>query len=237
MQGTRKKIALGLGCILTIGALAGCGTSAGTAERTIVVSATGQASASPDMGYVTYQVVTESSGAQDAQQRNQEKSAAIAQAIIALGVEEKDLVTVDYHLGPVYQYVNNKQTLRAYVCRNTVTVTVREIDKMGAVMEAAVPDNGSQLQSVSFDVSDKTAAYTAALGDGAAKAKSKAEAMAAAGGVTLGEVVTLTDSVSYDPYPIYGATAKQELAADTAAGISAGDLTVTVQVSAVYRIR
>lgn len=50
---------------------------------------------------------------------------------------------------------------------------------MGAVMEAAVPDNGSQLQSVSFDVSDKTAAYTAALGDGAAKAKSKAEAMAA----------------------------------------------------------
>ena len=77
MQGTRKKIALGLGCILTIGALAGCGTSAGTAERTIVVSATGQASASPDMGYVTYQVVTESSGAQDAQQRNQEKSAAI----------------------------------------------------------------------------------------------------------------------------------------------------------------
>ena len=229
MQGTRKKIALGLGCILTIGALAGCGTSAGTAERTIVVSATGQASASPDMGYVTYQVVTESSGAQDAQQRNQEKSAAIAQAIIALGVEEKDLVTVDYHLGPDYQYVNNKQTLRAY--------TVREIDKMGAVMEAAVPDNGSQLQSVSFDVSDKTAAYTAALGDGAAKAKSKAEAMAAAGGVTLGEVVTLTDSVSYDPYPIYGATAKQELAADTAAGISAGDLTVTVQVSAVYRIR
>ena len=58
MQGTRKKIALGLGCILTIGALAGCGTSAGTAERTIVVSATGQASASPDMGYVTYQAVS-----------------------------------------------------------------------------------------------------------------------------------------------------------------------------------
>jgi uncharacterized protein YggE len=237
MRHTLKRIALGVGCVLMIGALAGCAGGTGASERTIVVSATGQASVSPDMGYVTYQVVTESNSAQDAQQKNQEKSDAIAQAIVALGVEEKDLVTVDYSLGPDYEYINNRQTLRAYVCRNTVKITVRDIARIGAVMEAAVPDNGSQLQAVSFDVSDKTAAYAAALGDGVIKAKSKAEAMAAAGGVVLGEVVTLTDSIGYDPYPIYENAAKQELAADLARGISTGDLTVTVQVSAVYRIR
>ncbi|MBE5780202.1 MAG: DUF541 domain-containing protein [Clostridiales bacterium] len=233
-----KKLYLLMAILCLCIAAVGCGSQGAQAAPTLAVNAEGEATITPDMGYVTYVVETESSTAKGTQQLNRKKSDAIEGALLKLGIEEGDIATVDYSLWPDYTYSGSTRRLRAYVCRNTVTVAVKDLNLLGDVMDTAIADNSCRIQSTEFTVKDPAAASAEALKAAVKNARTEAEAMAAASGKVLGDVVMVSDSQIKDSSVVYDSYLEAEaLLSDKNAGISTGDIRFCATVSVVYKLK
>jgi uncharacterized protein len=155
-------------------------------------------------------------------------------AIRALGVAEADIRTVGLNLYP--QYANNSPgKIVGYSISEQLQVTVRDLDKVGDVVDVATGKGATDVGGVSFELADPDAAMNQARAAAVAAARTSAEAMAAAGHVTLGAVVAMTDVNVSAPYPMLMAAGK---AADgsVATPVQPGTQEVTAQVTVVFAI-
>jgi uncharacterized protein len=219
--------------------------STNKSERTISVTGTGSVYAVPDIAKFSAGVVTEADTSADAMQKNAVLMDAVVKAIRQSGIPEKDIRTGRITLEPVYNYytqpqgATDKPKIVGYKATNTVTVTVRDLSKVGATIDAANNAGANQVNGVTFELSDDLAAdvykqaLTKAVGDGADKAKTIAKA-ADTGALTLKSV---SESGTYYPQPYYMdfapmAEAKASGAATTP--VSPGEQKVQATVSMVY---
>ena len=112
---------------------------------------------------------------------------------------DKDIQTTNFSIYPQQQYDNNgKMTGIIYVVDNTVYVTVRDLTKLGDLLDASVTAGANNINSISFDVADKTAALSQARLAAVADARKQADELTGATGVTLGTVQTIS---YYDSTP------------------------------------
>jgi uncharacterized protein YggE len=213
-------------------------------ERTITVTGTGSVYAVPDIAKFSTGVVTEGDTSADAMQKNAQLMDAVVNAIKSSGIPEKDIRTSRVTLEPVYNYYSQPQgstekpKIVGYRATNTVTVTIRDMSRIGTTIDAANNAGANKVNGVSFELSDEMAADTykqalkKAVGDGSDKAKTIADA-AGTGAITLKSV---SESGQYYPQPVYMEMAPKAAGVTSAATtpVSPGEQKVQATVSMVY---
>jgi hypothetical protein len=218
------------GVLLVAAAIAGVaqpekGGAATPSTTTITVSGNGTANATPDKASFTFGVTTNGATASAAMNKNNEQANAIIAALKNAGVDESDIQTSQVSLWP--QTSDDGTTITGYQASNSVTVTA-PVGKAGDLVDKAVNAGANNVDGPSLSVSDTDAAYAAAMKKAVADAQSRAQAIAAASGLTLGGIVHISDNGSSTPGPIpyYGAKA--------APPIEAGSQQIQASVTVTY---
>jgi len=196
----------------------------------ISVSGTGFAYAAPDIAYVSITVLTESSTASEAQQKNADTMNNVIEALKRIGVSKDEMKTEHYSLQPIYDH-NKQQRIVGYECRNTLRVTWRKIDEVGIVLDTAVKAGANSVGGVTFGLSkQKLETLTAqAIKEAVNDAEAKAQVLASALKLTIVGKVSVSIGAPYVPQAqVY------ELRA-TAPPIVPGELQVTITVQINYR--
>ncbi len=206
--------------------------------RTLSVSGSGQAYLTPDIAYINIGVHTEGAEASEVVAKNTGLSQKIADALKAMGVNEKDIQTMNFSIYPQPKYdLDGKPTGEiTYVVENTVYVTVRNLDKIGDLLDAAVTAGANQIYGIQFDVADKTAALSEARKAAVKNAEEIAGELASAAGVTLGDVQTISMVSGSAPAPVFDGRGAM-FAEAAPVPVSPGQMILTVDVSLVYQIR
>jgi len=209
---------------------------------TITVSAEGEAIAAPDIATVTIGVKTpEKMKVSQVVAENTEAMNKIIKAIKDQGVEEKDIKTVTYRLYPVYDYTERAgRRLKGYTLTQEVQVKIRNLEKIGQIIEVATASGANQVGDVSFTIDDQDALKTQARNKAIEKAKNKAKEISNASGVRLGKIVNVTESAVPTTYPVY--KYMEETAGRGGAGvetpqIEAGEMEINVTVSLTYEVK
>ena len=203
------------------------------------VTGTGQAFLSPDIAYIYIGVHSEEDTAAQAVSANNRDTQKVIDALKKAGVDAKDIRTTNFSIWPNQQYGPDGQPLGTrYVVDNSVFVTVRELDNLGDLLDSAVAAGANSINSIQFDVADKTEALKKAREEAVKDAKVQAQELADLAGMKLGEVQSIG---FYDsgpaPYLDYGKGGGGAVAAEASVPIQPGQLTLTVTVSMSYEIK
>ena len=199
--------------------------------RSFSVSGQGKATAIPDVAEFTFQVITQ--GGKDVSSLQTQNTTAANKAIAfvkAQVVADKDIQTSYYNINPDYQTYNcapqiynvampasgaaaAPTTVRpcppasivGYTVTQSVDVKIRDFTKIGGIMSGIVSNGANQVGQLSFTLDDPTTVQNQARADAIAKAKSEAQAIAQAGGFTLGRLLGIQEGGAYNPYQAYSA--------------------------------
>ena len=208
--------------------------------RTVSVSGAGTAYLVPDIAYIYVGVHTEKPSASDAVTENNEQTQKMIEALRDFGIDAKDIRTTNFSIWPNDKY--DPQTglptgQKTYMVDNTVYVTVRDLDKLGDLLDTVVAAGANTVNSIQFDVADKDEALKDARAEAVKDAAEKAKELADAAGVQLGEVQTIGfyDNVSYPVFEGKGGGGAD--VAQAAVPIQPGQLTFTVNVNVTYMIK
>ena len=221
-------------------ALAQTAPAAGEAvfrATTLNVSAYGETRVAPDMATIGLGVTTEGATARAAMQANAARMNQVMAALRKGGFAAKDIQTSQLSVEPQYVYEQNQPPkLTGYRASNLVTLTVRDLSKLGAAVDATVEAGANQMGGISFGLSDPTAAENAAREKAVAALAAKADLYAKVTGHRVLRLVSLSEGGGYNPpppMPMVAMAARYEKA-DTA--VSPGETRVRVDVSAVYEL-
>ena len=208
--------------------------SASAGGSTLTVSATESVKKMPDIAYVSIGVRTAGATAKEAQEENAHITQSFLDAVKAQGVAEDDLETQSLN---VYEdYENPQQT----VVENTYRVTIRDINTVGTVIDAAVAAGANSSYSLFFDLAARDSGYMEALARAMETVGSKAEAVAQAGGYAIVRPQSITEgSAGYSAEPYLAA---ESAVMDTGAAkgaatpISPQEIEVSATVTGTYII-
>jgi uncharacterized protein len=230
------RIAAVAGLALLVAALAGVGrpdaarglepTQTET-ERTLLVNGTGAVTTVPDRAELSFGVVSEGATARAALAANSTEMRRVIDAVKSAGVDEKDIQTQQVALSP--RYSNDGQRIVGYTAQNTVAAKLRDLDRAGVVIDAAVAAGANQVSGPSLIRSDRTEIYRNALRAAVADARAKAQTLAAASGVTVGRVVNLVEGgAAPPPVPVAEGATRQEAPTPIEPGTQTVEANVTV---------
>lgn len=237
----KKSFALLLVGGIVMALLAGCQQAPITVTsasniRTITSSGEGKVYIVPDVAYIYIGVRSDADEVSDALNKNNAQAQAISEAVKALGVDSKDIQTASFNVYPMQDYGMDGQISRRYfVVENTVYVTVRDLSKLGELLDSVVRSGANTINSISFDVLDKEAAMSQARDQAIADARAEAEAIAKASGVSLGDLQTVNVYTSNGSAAVYDAKGGMSaMAAEVP--VSAGQIVITASANLVYEI-
>lgn len=226
-----------LGLSLLSAACAPVTAPAADNRRTIVVTGSGDAFGTPDVATLQIGVQTRNADPKAAVNANTAQANAIIEALKALGIDAKDLQTSNFSVSAqpdIDLATGQSKGTFTYVVDNTLTVTVRQIAKLGDVLSGAVAAGANNIYGISFNVSDPVQLQAQAREKAMADAKARAEALAKAAGVTLGAPTSISELSSPAPVPMVAYRAAAESAA---VPVQAGQLQVSLQVNVIYEIK
>lgn len=173
----------------------------GTTQRTVTVSGNATIKSAPDEAVVSLGVQTQANTAQAALAQNADKMNAVIAAVIGQGITKADLATEGVSLYPTYG--QNGQNVTGYQASNVVDVTVRDMNKVGVIIDTAVGAGANLANGITFQLSDQNQGMDTALAAAVADAKSKAVALASAGDAQLGQVVSIDETTGSSTPPVF----------------------------------
>jgi uncharacterized protein YggE len=204
----------------------------------ITVMTQGKASAEPDLAKITIGVQTRDSEAEAAARQNSDRMAGVMGALQDIGVAEEDIQTVDYSIRAEIDWDDDEQRVIGYVVNNSVLIKIREVDKVGDVLDAVTEAGANNIFGIQFTFDDPSALREQARAEAMTEARDKAEALAQLAGVGLGKPRHISESFMESPpfylEPVY---AVAERGMGGGAPVMPGQLEVTVQVQVTYDIR
>lgn len=202
---------------------------------TITSAGHGEARITPDRATLSIGVQTKAATAAQASAENAQKQRAVVDALKSLGITDQQISTVEYSVYPESAPVNNAERtprIIGYTVSNTVRVDVEKIDRLGAIIDAALGHGANAINSLDFSSSNEDDARRAALAIAVQRARGDAAAMARGAGGRLGDLIELTSQSGARPIAL---GARMSLAAGEATPISLGSETVAVEVAGVWR--
>ncbi|MCJ7513838.1 MAG: SIMPL domain-containing protein [Anaerolineales bacterium] len=225
-------IAVAAGLILT--ACSALGTSSTTPD-TLSVTGTGVVVVPPDIVTLTLGVQTRGAEIGSAVAENNLLAGRVMQALSEAGVAPEDMQTTYFNVytQPKYDEFGNPTGEQIYFVDNTLTAVLRDPAKLGDALQQALTAGANSVQGVVYGVDDLTPALDEARRLAIADAQRQAEQMAAAAGVTLGEVYTVSDTTG-GPVPYYEAMVGGKGGAAAGVPTAPGSLTYQVQVGLSY---
>jgi uncharacterized protein YggE len=225
-------------CAIGIASAAGAGES--DPAPSIQVMGEGAVDIAPDMAVLVLSVMREARTARAALTANSEAMSKVLDAMKAQGIAERDLQTSNFSIEPRYTYpprqgagAGEAPKLVGYIVRNSLTVRVRDIDKVGEVLDTSVTLGVNEGGSILFTNDDPSEATTQARVMAMEQALFKARTLAGAAGVQVGKVLSISEQ-SYNPRPMPMMQAEMAMSrSGDAVPIAAGENTykVTVNVS------
>lgn len=146
----------------------------------ITVIGDSQTKVAPDTAVIVFSVVTQDKQALNAQQENANKSEAVKQAVEAITAGAKsEIKTSDYSLNPEQDYYSEKMPkILGYEVKNTITVSINDLNQVGAVIDAATKAGANSVEGIQFILSEASPAQGDALALATKQAIAKAEAIA-----------------------------------------------------------
>ena len=242
-----KKIMLiiALAFVFTFGAIVGNFSLIGNAEdpqvpqKTISVSSEGTVKVKPDMVYINVGVQTENKSSKAAQQENATKMNKVMQVLKDLKIADSDIKTSQYTIYPMETYSEKDQRsyITGYRVINTLELTIRDIAKVGAVIDAVTENDANTVSNIRFTVADPDKYYLQALENATVKAKAKADVLAKQFGIKIGLPSQINEtSDGYNPPITYSRMESSKFAMDAASvtDISSGEMEIRASVGLVY---
>jgi uncharacterized protein YggE len=217
-------------------ALSACGPAA-AAARTMTVSGNGSVSLTPDIAYIYIGVHTEDPDVAKAVERNNTQAQALVDALKNIGVAAADIQTSSFNVWSSQKPdpLKGVDTVYFYSVDNTVYVTVRDLSKLGNFLNTAIEAGANNINSITFDVADKTAALAQARQKAMDNAASLAGELAKTANVQLGPIQSIIYS-DYTPGSYYGMGGGAS-APNASVPIQPGQLQVTASVNVTYEIK
>jgi uncharacterized protein len=208
---------------------------------TIAIDGEGKVASIPDVAEILLGIETQKTKVVDAQKENTEKMNKIIGKLKEMGIESKDIKTTNYSIYPRYDWIENRQVLRGYVVNQSASVKIRNLDKIGDIVDAAGQLGANQVGSLNFTIDEPESLKQQAREKALINAKEKAEALAKIAGVKLGRLVSFSESLS-PTYPIYRDYAVNEKTLGMGGGVDSsptmepGSHEVIVNVMVVYEV-
>ena len=216
------------------------GGAAAASLARVIVSGEALVQAQPDTAVVTVAVVTQGRTALEAQQENARKTDAVVRAVKDAAGPRGEVKTSGYNLQPQYVYREGQPpTIRAYEARNSVTVTLSELNRVGAVIDAAANAGATNVDNLAFTLRQDKPARAQALADATTEALAKAQTIAQALGGRVMRIIEVQEITAGRPVPIYkaeAATARGMIAQSVPTPIEIGALDIRSQVQLVAEI-
>jgi uncharacterized protein YggE len=203
----------------------------------ITVSGTGQAFGAPDLALLDLGVSADGKTVKEARDTAATAMNKVLGALKDDGVAEKDIQTRQFTIEPQYDYPNGKQELTGFRVTNIVEAKVRDLDRVGEIVDDAAAAGGDvvQVQSLSFTVEKPDDLRAQAREEAVADARARAEDLANLAGVKLGKPISINESTAIPPTP-YFAGAATEGTAQAPTPIQPGEQEISVTVDIVFAI-
>ena len=208
------------------------------AEHTISVSGTGRVVLIPDTADLRLGVTITAKTVKAARATNAASMTAVIASLKKLGIADRDIQTTALSLSAIYDYSSNsnKPRLTGYTLTNAVAVTIRDLDVVGDAIDGALGAGATTLDGVTFRVENQVAAEKLARDEAMATAKTKAQTLAAAAGVSITGVASISETVAPIPSPVYYDALRGAALQDVATPVQPGSNEVLVTVSVIYLI-
>jgi uncharacterized protein YggE len=214
------------------------------AERPkIMVTGEGEATLAPDMAVIRLSVLREADTAREAMDANNEAMERVIAALKEAGVAERDIQTSGLSITPQYIYPDGKNgesrpRIDGYQVTNGLTVRVRDLGKVGEILDRSVTLGVNQGGDIVFTNDDPKEALNEARRKAVEDALAKARILTETAGVALGDVLEITENTRGTPPPMpFGVRAmRMEAAADASVPVEAGENTYQVEVRFTFAI-
>lgn len=209
-----------------------CGFRSQETNYKMNINGKGSVMAEPDIAVVSLGVMTENKELKAAQKENAEKSTEVLNSLINNGIEEKDIKTETYTVSPEYDYIEGKQVFRGYKVTHIFKVTIKDLKKVGEIIDGAVASGANIVNNISFTISNPSMYYKKALNlaidDAIKKAKSVEENLK----ITINSIPVSINEEGQGPTPM----AEKVLysAPSVATPIKEGQIEITANIKAVF---
>lgn len=209
---------------------------------TVTVNASSEVKAVPDRASFSVDVVVQGETAEDAQSAASEPVDAVMAALSKLGIEDKSIQTTYTGVSPLYDWSGETQRIVGYESRTSITVSDVAVDDVTAAMEACVTAGATSTSGPNYYASSYDDAYAQALAQAIEASRAKAAVMAEAAGVSLGEVVSITEGYQNTSYRYVESAAAMEMAVTAdeagagAAKLAPGEVSIEAQVTVTYAL-
>jgi uncharacterized protein len=207
-------------------------------DRWVEVGGEGSVSAAPDFARVTLGVTTTAKNAGEAMAANAKAANALVSLIKAEGVAPADIQTSDLSISPVFSQPAPGQTsaptITGYNVSNSVAVTVRDLPRLGALLDKAAGGGANSIYGIGFGHNNPSALLDNARPLAVADARRKAEIYANAGGARIGRLMVLTEEAGRQPPVAFSRAYASSSAAPNP--IEAGEDKLTVTVTARFEL-
>jgi uncharacterized protein len=206
--------------------------------RTLTITGSAEVHVAPDVALVSMGVMTENSAAAAALKDNSTALAKVLDAVRAAGIEAKDMQTRGLSLEPRYERLdrpNDRPRIIGYAAVNMVNLRVRDLAKVGDLLDKITAAGANLIEGISFVVSNQDKLLDEARPKAVADAKEKAELYARAAGIALGKVMSLSEDavLPFQP-PMF--MARAAAGAPAPVPVQAGETTLSVRVHITWNL-
>ena len=210
-------------------------------RRTISMSGTGEVNAKPDIAYITSGVISQAKAAGEAMDQNSKAMSQVIATLKAAGIADKDIQTSSFSVQPQYFYdKKNKRKppeIVGYQVSNQVTVTVRDLAKLGGVLDKMVTVGANRLGNIRFSIANPKPLLNEARKLATAEAIGKAKLYANAAGVKLGIITSIRESSVRLPRPrTYARAMAAPMASRRPVPVQSGEQKTSVRVTLTWTI-
>lgn len=211
--------------------------------RTITVTGQGKAASPPDMATINSGVATTAATAKEALAANNVAMEKLMEVLKSRGIESKDIQTSGFGVYPEYarrnpgqRGSNNEARITGYRVNNNVTVRVRNLPRLGEILDALVESGSNRISGVSFSISEPRAIQNKARMDAVDDARGRAELYAQATGARVGKVIAISEQPIRQPQPAFGARMAMVSEVASSVPVATGEQQVSATVNVIYEL-
>lgn len=172
-------------------------------NNVMTVYGKGSIKVKPDIAIASIGVIVENKDLKTAQGQSMERANKVLDTLRRMGINERDIKTENYTINPEYDYIEGKQVFRTYKVTNTFRVTLRDLNRIGEVIDAAVASGANVVNNITFTIENPDKYYNQALKIAVRNALEKAREL----GETLNIIVNNTPisiiEVNQEIRPVY----------------------------------
>jgi len=230
-------VSLALGASMTAHAQTPAVAIAPAQGTLLNISANAEASRVPDIATVSAGVVIQAADGNTAMRQNAQQMDKVLAAIKAAGIAERDVQTSGISLNPQYRYADNvAPKITGYQASNTVNIKVRDIARLGQVLDALAAQGANQINGPSFQIDNPEPVYDEARLGALEKARARANTYATALGLKVLRIASISENAnSGGMRPMMAMRAAAPMA-DMQTQVAPGETTVSVNLDVVFEL-